>query len=86
MESSTLSVYVLTRLFINPEGEVSSKNFAVTLDVFEAEAHKAAGVENDFDILPLPKGWCEDAEQSSLVACMREFRRAIEESHAAALE
>lgn len=78
-------IYVLTQLFINPEGEIASKNVAVTFDLFEAEAHRASAVENDFERYTVAADWCELAEQSSLVTCMREFRRMVQELQDAAL-
>lgn len=85
MNHDTSHIHVLTRLFITSGGEVASRNLSVTLDVFEAEAHKAAGVENDFDTFVLARDWRDDAEQSSFVACMREFREIVAELQNAAL-
>jgi hypothetical protein len=84
MDHHTYHIYVLTRLFINPSGEVVSRNVGVTFDVFEAEAHRA-NVENDFEKYALSSDWREDAEQSSIVACMRDFRQIVEEMQDAAL-
>jgi hypothetical protein len=50
-----------------------------------AEAHRAHGVENDFERHPISVNWCEDAERSSVVSAMREFRLIVEEMQAAAL-
>jgi len=66
-------LYVLTRLSIDASGNVMSCNVGATFDLFEAEAHRAQGVENDFDTFTVDGGWHEDAEQSSLVATMRDF-------------
>jgi hypothetical protein len=71
------TVYVLTSLFIDAKGAVMSKNVGVTFDIFEAEAHKAKGVENDFEMFAVPGNWREDAEQSKLIATMREFREIV---------
>jgi hypothetical protein len=83
MES--VSVYVLTSLFLDAKGTVVSKNVGVTFDIFEADAHKAKGVENDFEMFTVAGDWHEDAEQSSLIGAMRDFREMIAEMQAAAL-
>jgi hypothetical protein len=75
MES--VSVYVLTSLSIDAQGNVTSRNVGVTFDIFEAEAHKAKGVENDFEMFAVSGNWREDAEQSKLIATMREFRQIV---------
>jgi hypothetical protein len=80
-----LSVYVLTSLRIDPKGNVTSRNVGVTFDVFEAEAHRAKGVENEFDTFIVPADWREDAEQSSLIGVMRDFRDMVKEMQDAAL-
>jgi len=67
------NAYVLTSLSINAEGNVTSRNVAVTFDVFEAEAHKGKGLEHEFEVFPVPGKWREDAEQSTLIASMRDF-------------
>ncbi len=58
-----LSLHVLTKLFIDAKGNVASRNIGVTFDIFEAESHKANGVENDFDTFAVQGDWREDAEQ-----------------------
>ena len=83
MES--VGVYVLTSLFLDAKGAVTSKNVGVTFDMFEAEAHKAKGVENDFEAFIVPADWRQDAEQSSLIGAMRDFREMIAEMQEAAL-
>lgn len=67
------NLYVLTSLSIDADGKVVSRNVGVSFDVFEAEAHRARGVENDFEVFVVDGNWREDAEQSSLVAAMRDF-------------
>ena len=79
------NVYVLTRLSIDAEGRVTSGNVGVSFDVFEAEAHRARGVENDFDVFVIDSNWREDAEQSSLVAAMRGFRVLVRQMQEEAL-
>jgi hypothetical protein len=56
---------------------VTSRNVGVTFDIFEAEAHKAEGVENDFEMFAVSGNWREDGEQSKLIAMMREFREIV---------
>ena len=75
MES--FSVYVLRSLFLDAKGTVRSKNVGVTFNIHEAEAHKGDGVENDFEMFAVPGNWREDAEQSKLIAAMREFRQIV---------
>ena len=80
-----LTLYVLTTLSIDLGGNVVSRNIAVTFDVFEAEVHKARGIENDFETFPIPVNWREDVEQSSLIKTMRDFRELVQEMQQAAL-
>ena len=80
-----LNLYVLTTLSIDAKGNVVSRNVGVTFDIFEAEAHKAHGVENDFDTFFVSGDWREDAEQSSLVTTMRDFREMVLQMQEAAL-
>ena len=80
-----LTVYVLTTLFIDAKGNVVNKNSGATLDVLEAEAHKAHGVENDFETFSVSDNWREDAEQSALITAMRSFREMVQEMQDAAL-
>jgi hypothetical protein len=75
MES--VSVYVLTSLSLDAKGNVTSRNVGVTFDIFEAEEHKGDGVENNFDTFAMSADWREDAEQSKLIATMREFRAIV---------
>jgi len=80
-----LTLYVLTTLCIDAKGNVASKNVAVTFDIFKAELHKAQGVENDFETFPVFGDWREDAEQSSLIRTMRNFRDLVTDMQEAAL-
>lgn len=48
-------VFVLTHLSLDKNGDVKSKNVAVTFDLFEAEDHRNKGVENDSQLGPLIK-------------------------------
>jgi hypothetical protein len=78
-------VFVLTRLVIRPEGHVIAENIGVTFDIYLAEAHRACGVENDFERHPVSANWFEEAERSIVVSAMREFRQIVEEMQRQAL-
>ena len=78
-------VFVLTSLTLDKNGEVRSRNVAVTFDLFEAEEHREKGLENDYDAFVVPCDWRDDAEQSDLVRTMRAFRELIAKQHAEAL-
>jgi hypothetical protein len=78
-------VFVLTSLALDKNGDVKSRNVAVTFDLFEAEDHRNESVENDYDAFVVPPDWREDAEQSELVAAMREFRAMVKEMQDAVL-
>jgi hypothetical protein len=80
-----LNLYVLTTLGIDAAGNVASRNVGVTFDVFEAEAHKTLGIQNDFDTFEVSDDWRDDAEQSSLVGAMRDFREMVQRMQEAAL-
>jgi hypothetical protein len=80
-----LEIFVLTRLAISPEGHIVAENIGATFDIYLAEAHRADGVENDFERHPISVNWYEDAEQSSVVGAMREFRQIVEQMQAEAL-
>jgi hypothetical protein len=60
-------VFVLTTLSLDKNGDVKSRNVAVTFDLFEAEDHRNKSVENDYDAFVVPGDWREDAAQSTLV-------------------
>jgi hypothetical protein len=78
-------VSVLTSLSLTKNGDVKSRNVAVTFDLFEAEDHRNKKVENDYDTFVVPSDWREDAEQSELIAAMREFRTIVKQMQDAAL-
>jgi len=78
-------LYVLTRLSIDAEGKVTSSNVGVSFNLFEAEAHRARGVENDFEVFAIGSNWREDAEQSRLVEAMRGFRALVQRMQEEAL-
>jgi hypothetical protein len=74
-----LTLYVLTTLFIDARGNVVNRNVGATFDIFETEGHRAHGIENDFEMFPVFGDWREDAEQSSLIRTMRDFRELVRE-------
>lgn len=80
-----LSLYVLTTLSVDSKGNVISRNVGATFDIFEAEVHKAHGVEHDFDTVVVSADWREDAGQSNLLATMRAFREMVQQMQEAAL-
>ena len=70
-------VFVLKKLALDKEGHVTSRNVAVTFDLFEAEDHRNKSVENGYDTFVVPCDWQEDAAQSELVIAMRGFREMV---------
>ncbi|MFY9909383.1 MAG: hypothetical protein WAK56_06070 [Candidatus Sulfotelmatobacter sp.] len=60
-------VFVLTTLSLDKNGDVKSRNVAVTFDLYEAEDHRNRGVEHEYNVFVVPGDWREDAEQSNLV-------------------
>jgi len=81
-----VSVYVLTSLYCDSNGDIATRNVGVTFSVHEAEVHRAEGVQNEFEEFRLRTDWREDAETSSLVAAMRHFREIVEEMQRSALQ
>lgn len=69
--------YVLTKLRIDSDGKVISSNVGVTFDIHDAEAHREADVANDFQVFAITADWRDDAERTSLVKAMREFREMV---------
>lgn len=78
-------VFVLTSLSLDKNGEVKSRNVAVTFDLFEAEDHRNKRVENGYDTFVVPSDWRDDAATSELVIAMRAFRDYVDELRAEAL-
>ena len=78
-------VFVLKHFSLDKNGDVKSRNVAVTFDLFEAEDHRNKGVENDYDTFVVPSDWRENAEQSELISAMREFRTMVKQMQDAAL-
>jgi hypothetical protein len=50
-------VFVLRTLRFDENGEIKSRNVAVTFDMFEAEDHRNKGVENGYDTFVVPGDW-----------------------------
>lgn len=78
-------VFVLTSPCLDRNGDVRSRNVAVTFDLFEAEDHRAKGNEHDYDVFVVAPDWREDAEQSSLIVALRDFRDTVKHMHDEAL-
>ncbi|MFZ0293310.1 MAG: hypothetical protein WAL52_06870 [Candidatus Sulfotelmatobacter sp.] len=78
-------IFVLTSLYIDDAGNVANRSVGVTFDLLGAEAHRARGIENDFQTFYVPVNWREDAEQSNLVTTMRDLRAMVQEMQEAAL-
>ena len=76
---------VLTRLFFDGQGNVSSRNVGVTFSLHDAEAHRAGGVQNEFEEFLVSDDWREDTVTTALVKAMRSFRGMVEEMQEAAL-
>ena len=53
-------VFVLRTLCFDEEGEIKSRNVAITFDMFEAEDHRNKGVENGYDTSVVPVNWREE--------------------------
>jgi hypothetical protein len=70
-------VFVLTQLSLDKNGDVKSRNVAVTFDLFEAEDHRNEGVGNDYDTFVVPADWRENAATTGLITAMREFREMV---------
>jgi hypothetical protein len=47
-------------LCLDEDGEIRSRNVAVTFDMFEAEDHRNKGVENGYDTFVVPGDWREE--------------------------
>jgi hypothetical protein len=78
-------IFVLTSLYIDDAGNVANRNVGFTFDLLEADAHKAQGIENDFQTFGVSGNWREDAEQSNLVTTMRDLRAMVQAMQEAAL-
>ena len=70
-------VFVLKQLSLDKNGDVKSRNVAVTFDLFEAEDHRNKSMENDYDTFVVPGDWQEDADTTGLITAMRDFREMV---------
>ena len=70
-------VFVLTSLSLDKDGDVRSRNVAVTFDLFEAEDHRNKSVGNGYDTFVVPGDWQEDAATTGLITAMRDFREMV---------
>ena len=70
-------VFVLTHLSLDKNGDVKSRNVAVTFDLFEAEDHRNKGTDHDYNVFVVPSDWRENAATTGLITAMREFRDVV---------
>ena len=70
-------VFVLTTLFLDELGQVKTRIAGVTFDVLEAESYRDKDVTNDFEAFTVQGDWREGAEQTKLIASMRDFRAIV---------
>jgi hypothetical protein len=68
---------VLTKLGIDPNGTVVSKNIGVTFNIHDAEVHAASDVANGYETFEVESHWQEDAATTDLVIAMRCFREYV---------
>jgi hypothetical protein len=73
------NVYVLTSLFVDSKGNITSRNVGVTFSQHEAERHKGQGVENEFETFQICSNWQEHVATTGLVVAMREFCDMVKE-------
>jgi hypothetical protein len=78
-DSNFINAYVLTSLFIDSKGDITSRNVGVTFSLHEAERHKGQGVENEFETFHICSNWQEHAVTTELVFVMREFCDMVKE-------
>jgi hypothetical protein len=80
------SVFVLTKLFLDGGGQVKTRIAGVTFDVLEAESYRDKDVTNDFETFTVQGDWREGAEQTMLIASMRDFRAIVKALQEQALQ
>ena len=83
--SEPVRIFVLTKLVIDPNGTVVSKNFGVSFNIHDAEKYVASDVANGYETFEVESNWQEDAATTNLVVAMRAFRHYVEELRAEAL-
>ena len=79
-------VFVLTKLFLGRGGQVKTRIAGVTFDVLEAESYRDKDVTNDFETFTVQGDWHEGAEQTKLIASMRDFRAIVKALQEQALQ
>lgn len=75
----TTPVYVLVVLDFTPQGDICRKNAGVTFNIYEAEAHTAKDVSNEYDTFHVPATWRDGAVISETALFLRD---AVEIVHA----
>jgi hypothetical protein len=78
-------VFVLTKLVIDPNSTVVSKNVGVTFNIHDAEKYAASDVANGYETFEVESNWQEGAATTDLVIAMRRFREYVAELQAEAL-
>jgi hypothetical protein len=76
---------VLTKLVIDPNSTVVSKNVGVTFNIHDAEKYAASDVANGYETFEVESNWQEGAATTDLVIAMRRFREYVAELQAEAL-
>jgi hypothetical protein len=77
--------FVLTKLVIDTNGTVGSKNIGVAFNIHEAENYAASDLANGYETFEVESNWQEDAATTNLVVAMRAFRDYVEELRTEAL-
>jgi hypothetical protein len=80
-----IHIFVLTKLMIDANRTVVSKNIGATFNIHDAEKYAASDVANGYEIFEVESSWQEEAATTDLVVTMRAFRDYIEELRAEAL-
>jgi hypothetical protein len=70
-------IFVLTKLVIDPNGTVVSKNIGVTFNIHDAEKYAASDVANGYETFEVESNWQEDAATTGLITAMRDFREMV---------
>jgi len=78
-------VFLLTKLVIDPNGTVVSKNTGVTFNIHDAEEHAASDVAYGYETFEVESRWQEDAATTDLVIAMRCFREYVAQLQAESL-
>ena len=78
-------IFVLTKLVIDPNGTVVSKNIGVAFNIHDAEKYAASDVANGYETFEVESNWREDAATTDFVLAMRGFRDMVKEMQDEAL-